>query len=143
MKLYCFLRGKKVPEVIYNHALVFDGLLVFEADFPVVDMMGLKSWQKKKKNKTAIIKKIPMNLSPDQNKAMYQYLWDQEGKKYELVNFWWHLLKIVTGRWYGKQNDNQHYCYELVLWAYNLATGSNYDVYMNPIEFAETFKVYE
>lgn len=143
MKIYCWLRGKKVPEVIYNHALVFDGTLITEADYPVVDCMGLKAWKNKKKNQTAIIKKLPLDLSIEQNNAMWHYLNDQEGKKYELLNFWWHLVKIFTGKWYGKRNDNQHYCYELVLWALNMSTGSNYDVYMNPIEFAEKFKVYE
>lgn len=143
MKIYCWLRGKKVPEVIYNHALVYDSNTeaIFEADFPKVVSIHISKWNEKKKNKTAIIKKIPLDLKVVESRSMFWYLMNQRGKKYELINFWWHLVKIFTGKWYGKRNDNQHYCYELVLWAYNKATGSDYDVYMNPIEFSEKFKI--
>lgn len=141
MKLYCRLKKKPIPSVIYNHALIYDESenFVYEADYPRVVKMPLEEWKKKKKNQTAKIKTVDITFSFVENKDMKAYLERQVGKKYELINFLWHIVKVFTGKWYGKRNDDRHYCYELGIYAINRSWRYAEDPYMNPIEFWERF----
>jgi hypothetical protein len=141
MKLYCLLRGKTVPDIIYNHAIVYDEVesLVYEADYPRVVRMKLDEWKGIRKNKTAEIKTIDVNFSFVENRDIQKYLDCQIGKRYEVINFLWHAVKVFTGKWYGKRKDDRHYCYKLVINSMNRSWRFCEDPYMNPIEFWEKF----
>lgn len=137
MKIYCILRGIKIPNIIYNHALIYDNKndIIYEADFPRVIKMKKNLWYDIKKNKKAIIQKNEIKISEDQELILRNYLEDQIGKRYEIKNFWWHLLKIFTNKWSGSKTDDKHYCIELVLHCINKISEQKYDPYLNPIEF--------
>jgi hypothetical protein len=141
MKLYCLLRRKPIPDIIYNHALIYDEeeSVVYEADYPRVVKLNLDVWKNIKKNRTAKIKTVDINFSFVENREIKNYLEAQVGKKYELINFLWHIVKVFTGKWYGKRNDKQHYCYELAIYSMNRSWKFCEDPYMNPIEFWEKF----
>ena len=66
---------------------------------------------------------------------MIDYLDSQREKKYEFVNFLWHVVYTLTGFWIGAKNDKKQYCIELVARAMN-ETGK-YHIYpfLNPFEF--------
>lgn len=142
MKLYCIKNKLAIPDVIYNHALVYDpdSDMIYEADFPEVVMISKADWMAKKKNKKAVVKVIKLNISDRQKRSMLSYLTVQVGKSYELSNFIWHTLKIFTGRWNGNTTDKQHYCYELVIRALNAIWPSHFYEYLNPYEFNELSK---
>jgi len=139
MKLYCMKNKWPIPEVIYNHALIYDPEqdCVYEADFPVVVRISKAEWAAKKKNKTAKVKVVELKTTDRQRRAMLSYLSVQVGKSYELSNFLWHTVKIATGNWSGNTTDKQHYCYELVIRAINNVWPSHFNTYLNPYEFNE------
>lgn len=128
--------GVKIPKIIYNHGLIYDPDtdLIYEADFPKVVAIKRSEWESKKKNKTAIIKRVKLNLTSRQKSIILTYLQEQIGKKYELINFWWHLVKIVTNKWYGSTTDKTHYCFELIIRAINSVLTNKIDEYLNPYE---------
>lgn len=137
MKLFCALRGKEKPSIVYNHALIYDPSsdCIYEADFPKVVRITKSEWLAKKKNKTANIKVVGLKLTERQQRSMLSYLTVQVGKPYETINFWWHLVKIFTGKWNGDRTDKAHYCYELVIRAVNSVCVHQMDDYLNPYEF--------
>jgi hypothetical protein len=145
MKLFCILRGIKPPKIIYNHALIYDEKTdeLYEADFPHVVKMSFSKWKEKKKNKTALIEMVNIEFTQDEEIEIKKYLEAQVGKHYEISNFWWHIAKVFTGKWYGRKDDKRHYCYELVLYALNTLKKNNFDAYLNPYEFSKNFKVYD
>lgn len=139
MKLHCLLRGKKIPPVIYNHALFYDEKeqVIYEADFPRVVKLPVSEWRAKGKNVNAIIKTVDARLTYAEEREVKRYLEEQVGKRYETINFWWHILKVFTGKWFGRRNDDRHYCYELVIHALNRSWRFSVDPYLNPYEFYE------
>jgi len=145
MKLHCKLRKLNVPSVIYNHALFYDEKLgeVYEASYPHVVKISIDEWNNIEKNKTAIIKTLDLNFTCSETNSIKKYLEKQVGKPYEIINFWWHILKVFTGKWYGAKHDKRHYCYELILHALNTLHKYNEDAYLNPYEFGKKFKVYD
>jgi len=142
MRLYCIKNGVDVPKIIYNHALVYDADtdFIYEADYPKVVCIPRSEWYTKKKNKTAVVKVIKINISDRQKRSILSYLSVQIGKSYELSNFIWHTIKIFTGKWKGNTTDKQHYCYELVIRALNAIWPSHFYEYLNPYEFNELAK---
>lgn len=136
MKLYCKIKNMSIPDIIYNHAAMYDEVTdyIYEADFPRVVRISHEDWSKKKKNKTAIIKVIHLTTNTSDRRILLEYLNAQVGKKYEVVNFLWHIIRIFTGKWYGSLTDNQHYCYELVIRAVNYLRGKKIYEFLNPIE---------
>lgn len=141
MKAYCLLRNKKIPDVIYNHALLFDEKLqeVYESDFPTVVKIPYSEWKNKKKNKTAKIKILDIKFSYNENNSIKKYAQKQVGKKYEVINFLWHIFKVFSGKWIGNRSDKRLYCYELIIYALNSTGTYNIDPYLNPYEFSEKF----
>lgn len=136
MRTYCLLRGIKQPDIVYNHALMYHNGYVYEADYPRVKKIPLEKWQKIKKNKRATIKKYNLQLTQNQEFKIYVFLELQIGKPYELINFFWHMIKIFTGKWYGRHDNKRLYCYELVIYAMNvIRMRDKIDCYLNPIEF--------
>lgn len=142
MKVYCILRGKKIPSIVYNHALIYDKSqdCIYEADFPEVVKLSYEDWLSKTKNKKAKLKKIPLNTTDNKYLVMVKYLEKQVGKPYETINFWWHMVKIFTGHWFGSLTDDQHYCYELVIRAMNTVCNNAIYEFLNPYEFDEYIK---
>lgn len=74
---------------------------------------------------------------------MQNYLIKAENTPYEFENFYWHLVKIITGKWKGSKSTRQSYCYEHMLRAVKASrkfekyfTDKTLDVFMNPYEFS-------
>lgn len=145
MKLYCVLRGIKPSEIIYNHALFYDEISqeIYEADYPRVVKVSVGDWKSKRKNRTAIVKTLDLSLTTREQDEIREYLKNQVGKRYEVFNFWWHILKVFTGKWWGPRNDKRLYCYELVIYALNRSYRFSEDPYLNPYQFCKKFKVYD
>lgn len=136
MRIFCWLNGIKQPDIIYNHALIYKNGVIYEADFPRVNKMVYDKWSDVEKNKKARIKKLKIDCSLEEEKIILNYLNKQVGKKYELINFWWHLIKIFTGKWHGRKDDKKLYCYELIIYALNTITKEPLYPYLNPVEFS-------
>lgn len=137
MKLFCFLRGYKIPKIIYNHALLYDESTgyIYEADFPKVVKLTKEQWLNKKKNKRVIVKEVEFYLTTSDSAIMRDYAEEQVGKNYEILNFWYHMLKIFINVWLGDISDKSHYCYELVIYALNKRYKKYIYPYLNPYEF--------
>jgi len=79
----------------------------------------------------------PLLLTKNESDLLIQYLEKAEGEPYEFENFFWHLIKILTGKWEGSTTTRQIYCYEHGIRAL-LATGKyDLDIFMNPYQFRE------
>ena len=74
--------------------------------------------------------KIP--LSPEKESEVQRYLDSLVGKKYEYLNFLWHIIRIWFGRWIGGKNDTFS-CIELVNNAL-IAAGLPVSSYDSPYE---------
>lgn len=73
-------------------------------------------------------------ISDERWDEVKSYLDKAEGTPYEFENFYWHLIKIITGKWKGSKTTRQTYCYEHVLRVLKIA-GYEVDVFWNPYEF--------
>ena len=84
----------------------------------------------------------PVELTAAQWRDTERYLLTAENTPYEFENFWWHLIKIITGKWKGSTTTRQSYCYEHTLRAlkasrkfYKWFNNKTLDLFMNPYEF--------
>lgn len=75
-----------------------------------------------------------IDTTPEQWTAIKAYLKEAENTPYEFENFWYHLVKIITGKWKGSKTTRQTYCYEHGLRVLKLM-GYDVDIFMNPYEF--------
>ena len=127
----------KKPVFTYNHALIIVGNSVFEAVDNGVVQTG---WEKhfNLHNPERWIT-YDTQLTEEESVIVLNYLYDQKGKPYELANFWWHIVKTFTGKWYGAKNDKKAYCYELVFNALNQLDRFDFDPYLNPREAKEAW----
>jgi len=60
------------------------------------------------------VKEWNIPLTPIQEHLIIDYLDKQVGKKYEVANFWFHILRIWFGKWFGSTTHKQYSCIELV-----------------------------
>jgi hypothetical protein len=58
-----------------------------------------------------------------------------ENTPYEFENFWWHLVKIITGKWVGSKTTKQTYCYEHGIRFLNATGKYTINPFLNPYEF--------
>lgn len=84
----------------------------------------------------------PVELAAAQWHDTERYLLTAENTPYEFENFWWHLVKIITGKWKGSTTSRQSYCYEHTLRALKASrkfskwfSNNTLNLYMNPYEF--------
>lgn len=81
-----------------------------------------------------MIKEWNIEVSPEVEKEMVEYAESTIGRvKYELFNFWWHIVKVFTGKWYGSTNDKKQSCVEFVNRVLRIA-GYDIPVDANPYE---------
>ena len=141
MTVDALVRFKK-PVSTYNHALIIVENSVFEAvDNGVVQTGWLKHFNLHKPEKWIV---YDAKLTELESEIVLNYLYEQKGKPYELANFWWHIVKTLTGKWFGSKNDKKAYCYELVFNALNQLDRFNFDPYLNPREAKEVWdKMFE
>jgi len=52
--------------------------------------------------------------SIEKENEIVAFLREQVDKHYETFNFWWHIVKVFTGKWYGPTGDSQHSCVEII-----------------------------
>jgi hypothetical protein len=136
MWLYAFLRGKKRIRCC-NHWSIIIGDTEYEAigrgvvkrPYNISGHQYVKEW------------KIDSPYEAD----VKRFLDDQVGKKYEVLNFIFHILKIWFGGWLGSYNQNQYSCIELVNTALQVGGISlNLSKWSNPYEsqvwFDQAFK---
>lgn len=84
----------------------------------------------------------PVELTDAQYRGMMRYMLRAENTLYEFENFWWHLIKIITGKWKGSTTSRQSYCYEHTLRVLKASrkftkwfSNNTLNLYMNPYEF--------
>lgn len=135
------LKNFKKPQFTYNHVLIEQNGIVYEAiDDGVVCNTLKEHFAHKKYSKKYDEKIIELDLSQSETARALNYLNDQVGKLYEYSNFIFHPVKTITGKWKGEKTDNRHYCYELVIRALNATGKYNLDPFLNPREFYEKVK---
>ena len=137
MPVHALLRFR-MPKFTYNHWLIYDEKTgwVWEAtDEGVVKRTINEHYSERRFSQHYEIIRMNLNLTGSERSAMIDYLDSQREKKYEFVNFLWHVVYTLTGFWIGAKNDKKQYCIELVARAMN-ETGK-YHIYpfLNPFEF--------
>ena len=130
------LLHKEIIRKTYNHALISDGMILWEAvDKGVIRTTFTEHYKNEKYKKRFSSKHIKLSVSPLERIKIINYLREQEGKDYEFSNFIFHPLKTLVGKWIGSKTDRKQYCYELVIRALNASGKYKIDPYMNPREF--------
>lgn len=149
MFLWAILRRLKIKR-INNHAEFrwgFDKTLEGGWTFGAIAEGGTKrlwydyviSYHKKYFSHTDFL----IEVSPETYRAMMEKIVEMIGKPYEKENFWFHLLKILFGKWRGSNSIEEVYCYEVV--GELLRCDKRYrgiDVHMNPYEWDLFLKAY-
>jgi len=136
----------KKPRFTYNHAMVKFNTIVYEA---VSNGVHPISWENHlKAHKPTQYKEYTVDLSTEEEVIIRNYLYSQQDVPYEFSNFFWHVIKTFTGKWYGSKNDKKEWCYELVTNSLNKIERLRVeDTYPNPREaeliFDEMFKYFE
>jgi len=132
MWLWCIFRGLK-PQKTFNHCeFRYMGFTSGAISEGVKTRNWLSYWTGlKKKSKID----YSLTLSNAEWDFVEKYLNNAENTKYEFENFWWHLVKIITGKWEGDKTTKKTYCYEHVIRALNAIGRFDIDVFMNPYEF--------
>lgn len=131
----------KKPRFTYNHAYVKINTAVWEA----VGNGVVKTSQQShlETHRPTQYKEYDVTLTTEEELIIREYLGQQEGRKYEYANFLWHVVKTLTGKWYGAKDDKKAYCYELVFNALNKLPQYSFNPYYNPREseviFDKTF----
>ena len=74
-------------------------------------------------------------ITPKQWNRGLLYLDAMEGVPYEVENFWWHLVKIIIGKWKGSKTAKELFCYEHSIRFLNATGEFDLDPYMNPYQF--------
>lgn len=139
MWLWCVGRGLK-PEKTYNHTEIgYDGL----TSGAIAEGVKTRNWSKywsKFKNAERIHYEIP--LTKIQWEKGKKYLDKAEDTPYEFENFWWHLVKIITGKWKGSKTSRKTYCYEHSIRFLNATGKFKLNAFLNPYEFKKIFDKY-
>jgi len=134
MWTWAVVRGIQVKKC-YNHAEVHVADMVSGA---IGGGVTTRPWGKyKAKFENRYLKYIDyhLDLTEYQKQKGIEYLQKVEGHKYEFENFWWHVVKIITGTWSGNKNTKELYCYEHAIRFLNATGKYNISPYMNPYEF--------
>lgn len=76
-----------------------------------------------------------LNLTPQEIADGIKYLYKSENTPYEFENFWYHAIKIFTGKWEGSKKATELYCYEHAIRFMNATKKYNLPISMNPYEF--------
>lgn len=132
MWLWCVFRALK-PKKTFNHCEVRYGELTSGA---IAEGVKTRPWAYYVHG----IKKMQwenycLELTEEQLRKGLAYLETAEGSPYEFENFWWHLVKIITGKWKGSKTTRQTYCYEHGIRFLNATGKYDLDPFMNPYEF--------
>ena len=130
MWIWCVIRGVKTAKV-YNHLEIGFGELTSGA---MREGVRTTKWEEYRNSKRMDVIEYPLTITPDQELKGMHYINNAEHTPYEFENFWWHLVKIVTGKWKGSKTSRQTYCYEHG-GRFLQKIGYKLDIYMNPVEF--------
>ena len=88
-----------------------------------------------KKGKYFEHKDYVIELSDKDYHKVMEKLTELIGTPYEYQNFWWHLIKIITGKWKGSKTTKETNCYEVGLIAVSMVEKyGDVNIFMNPYE---------
>lgn len=135
MFLWALLRNKKQVKC-YNHCEVRYCGMTSGAVAKGVRMKPWEDYKEEHLGKYFKYKNYWIDVTPEQFEQVYAYLKAAEGTPYEFENFYWHFIKIITGKWKGSKTTRQTYCYEHGLRVLKIL-GYEVDVFWNPYEFRE------
>lgn len=85
------------------------------------------------------LKEFEITLTYSQYRKFHEYLRKTNGKKYEFESFFWHFVKILTGKWFGSKSSKETVCFEYVLTGLK-ELGYDVNVFMNPYEVIDWLK---
>jgi len=134
MWLWFKLRGLPT-QTCYNHVEVRFGNMTSGAIDSGVKTRKWEDYVKSKSGKYFQYKNYQLNLTSEQLKNGINYLQNSENISYEFENFFWHLIKIITGKWLGDKTSKKTYCYEHAIRFMNSTGKYDLNVFMNPYEF--------
>ncbi len=137
MWLYAVLRGLKPHKISYNHCEVGYEDLTSGA---IVEGVKTRKWEDyidSFKEKYFKYLEYEFDFSDVEWLRAKYYLDKIENQPYEFENFWYHTIKIFTGKWKGSTKPTQIYCYEHGIRVLNCKEGIKLDTNMNPYEFKE------
>jgi hypothetical protein len=80
-------------------------------------------------------------LKPHEYQLALDYIKAVEGWRYEWEVFFWHAIKIFTGRYYGKEKLGRMACVKQVINTINATGKYNLDVNLNNYEFQELWNI--
>ena len=132
MFLWAILRWKKINRT-YNHFEIgYDGL----TSGAIKDGVKTRNWLRYvKEHKWIEWVEYTLELTDEEWNEGYKYLTDVEDIKYEVENFWWHLVKIIIGKWKGGRSSKELYCYEHGIRFLNVTKRFELDNFLNPHQF--------
>ena len=114
MFLWCILRFKK-PKYTYNHCEIVYGNNVYDflSSGAIDEGIKTRSWLSVRKSYNNDFRFQVYELAkPSDLENAVKYLAETENIPYEYSNFFYHAVKIFTGKWLGSTNKNKLYCYE-------------------------------
>lgn len=150
MFLWAILRFKK-PKYIYNHVEIVyrdkkGNLMTVGAVSPTVRIMKWEDYVEEHEGRFFKYKayeifpqRFTLHSSKFRNARILalNFLMTQLGKKYEYANFFYHAVRIFTGKWYGSRTTRRQYCLELAIRTINKSPLINLPVFISPYEFQE------
>jgi hypothetical protein len=136
MWLWAVLRGLKTRKC-YNHVEIRFG---DETSGAISEGVKTRLWidyLRKFNGKYFKYLDYNLELSDEEYEKGLNYLKNAEETPYEFENFWWHLVKIIFGKWYGSKTSRKTYCYEHAIRFLNSTGKYNIDPFLNPYEFKD------
>jgi len=143
MWLWTVSRG--LPRIkTYGHAeIVFekDGILMSNGATATEGGVNTRTWKKYLQiyhNYYAIdYISYQLTLTEKESNLLLEYIKKTDGIPYEFENFYWHIVKILIGKWKGSKTTKQIYCYEHMIRALRATGKYDIDIFMNPYEFKD------
>lgn len=126
------IRFKK-PVKVYNHSEI----RFFVETLGAVDSgVELREWGSYWNSiQPAELVDYEFELNEAQTLRLQRFVASEAGKKYEYSMFFWHTVKIFTGKWYGSTSNKRFFCKELSIKCFNYVFEQNVDPYLSPVQW--------
>lgn len=115
MKLEMFIKGKQ-KDVTLNHAdLLIDGMVSGAIKGGVSNRTVNTAYLSDGKKRDLYVFKV--KIPKGKKEILRDFCLNSDNKKYEYLNFFWHAIKILKHKWFGKKgksSEKRVYCIEYV-----------------------------
>ncbi|WP_428743163.1 hypothetical protein [Tenacibaculum sp.] len=133
MFLWAIFNGLKLKQC-YNHCEVKFGELTSGAIAQGIKTRKWQTYVDEHKGKYFKTHTYNFTFSDEEWRKAQEYLNRAENTPYEFENFWYHAVKIFTGKWKGSTKPTELYCYEHGIRVLNCKNNIDLNTNLNPYE---------